>query len=49
GLFDWALRGRSEPARKITHGTFEVFAMPYTTLKIGEHTAVPTGEIPDEQ
>ena len=49
GLFDWALRGRSEPARKITHGTFEVFAIPYTTLRVGEHTAVPTGEIPDEQ
>lgn len=49
GVFDWALRGRSEPARKIAHGTFEVFSVPYTTLRIGEHTAVPSGEVPDEQ
>jgi hypothetical protein len=49
GLFDWALGGRSEPGRKIAHGTFEVFSIPYTTLRVGEHTAVPTGEIPDEQ
>lgn len=49
GLFDVLLRGRSEPLRKITHGTFEVFSIPYTTLRVGENTAVPSGEVPDEQ
>lgn len=49
GLFDWMLSGRSEPARKIAHGTFEVFSVPYTTLRVGEATAVPSADVPDEQ
>ena len=46
GVFDRLLHG---PARKITHGAFEVFSIPYTTLRVAENTAVPTGPIPDEQ
>jgi hypothetical protein len=34
GLFDHLLRGRSEPARKLTHGMFEVFNVPYSTLPL---------------
>ncbi|HLL21392.1 MAG TPA: DUF2279 domain-containing protein [Kofleriaceae bacterium] len=49
GLFDWVLRGRSEGWRKVTHGTFEVFSIPYTTLRVGERTAVPDAMVPDEQ
>jgi hypothetical protein len=49
GLFDVLLRGRSEPLRKITHGGFEVFSIPYTTLRVGEHSAVPDVIVPDEQ
>ena len=49
GLFDYLLRGRNETARKLTHGTFEVFSLPYTTLRVGEHNAVPDGTVPDEQ
>jgi hypothetical protein len=49
GLFDYLLRGRSEPLRLVTHGTFEVFAIPYTTVRLGERTAVPDTIVPDEQ
>lgn len=49
GLFDRLLRGRSNAGRKITHGLFEMFSIPYTTFRAAEHTAVPTGEVPDEQ
>jgi hypothetical protein len=49
GVFDALLRGRSEPWRKLTHGTFEVFSVPYTTLPMATHTVVPTGVVPDEQ
>ena len=34
GLFDYLLRGRSEPARKITHGLFEFFNVPYSTAPV---------------
>lgn len=49
GVFDALLGGRSEPARKIAHGTFEVFSVPYTTLRVLEDTSVPSGVVPDEQ
>ena len=49
GLFDYLLDGKSEPLRKVTHGTFEVFSIPYTTLRMAEHNAVPDGTVPDEQ
>ena len=48
GLFDHLLRGRSETWRKITHGTFEVFSLPYTTLPLVSDTAVPTGMVGEE-
>lgn len=38
GLFDYLLRGRSEPARKITHGTFEFFNLPATTAPLLDTT-----------
>lgn len=49
GVFDYLLGGRSEGLRKVTHGTFEVFSLPYSTLQLGEHRVVPTGFVPDEQ
>ncbi len=49
GLFDTVLRDRSEIGRKLTHGAFEVFSIPYTTVRMAERTAVPDGPIPDEQ
>lgn len=42
GLCDWLLRGRSEPARKITHGLFEMFNLPFTALPVIEHTRYST-------
>lgn len=36
GLFDWLLEdGRHERLRAVTHGLFEVFNLPYTTLGAG--------------
>lgn len=49
GLFDYLLRGRSEPLRKVTHGAFEVFNLPYTSVQVVDHTTYPTGMIPDEE
>lgn len=49
GLFDYLLAGRSEGLRKVTHGAFEVFSLPYSTLQLGENRVVPTGFVPDEQ
>jgi hypothetical protein len=34
GVFDYLLDHRSRPARKLTHGTFEIFNVPYTTLPV---------------
>lgn len=48
GLFDHLLRGRAETWRKITHGTFEVFSLPSSTLPLVRSTAVPTGIVGDE-
>ncbi|MBA3456106.1 MAG: DUF2279 domain-containing protein [Deltaproteobacteria bacterium] len=48
GLFDYLLRGRSEPARKILHGTFEVWSLPYTTLPLASRSVAPIGDVPDE-
>lgn len=49
GLFDYLLRGRSEGMRKFTHGMFEVYSLPYTTLPVLENTVVPVGDVPDDQ
>lgn len=43
GVFDWLLEGRSRPAKKITHGFFEVFNAPFTSLPLLEHEQSPTG------
>jgi hypothetical protein len=47
GLFDYLLEGRpSRPARvtrKITHGMFEIFNLPFTTLRGPEYSHVPNG------
>jgi hypothetical protein len=48
-VFDYLLRGRSEPARRLAHGALEVFSIPGTTLRMLEHNAVPSGLVPDEQ
>jgi len=45
GVFDWLLEGRSETARKLTHGFFEVFNAPYTSLPLLESTRTPTGQV----
>ena len=45
GVFDWLLRGRSEPARKITHGLFEVFNAPFTFVPLLEDSRTPTGQV----
>ncbi|MDB4955571.1 MAG: hypothetical protein JWO36_3140 [Myxococcales bacterium] len=42
GLCDWLFRGRSEPARKITHGLFEVLNLPFTSLPVVDTTRVAT-------
>jgi hypothetical protein len=49
GLFDYLLHGRNEPARKILHGAFEVWSLPYTTLPVANRTVTPIGDVPDEQ
>lgn len=49
GLFDALLSGRSEGWRKVTHGAFEVFSLPYSTLPLVENREVPMGFVPDEQ
>lgn len=49
GLFDYLLRGRAEGLRKVTHGMFEVFSLPASTLPVLDRTAVPGGMVPDDQ
>ncbi|MEO8704055.1 MAG: DUF2279 domain-containing protein [Kofleriaceae bacterium] len=34
GVFDYLFEGRSKPARKISHGLFEMFNAPYSTLTV---------------
>ena len=49
GLFDYLLHGRSKVAKKILHGTFEVWSLPYTTLPVLDRTVMPVGAVPDDQ
>lgn len=42
GVFDYLLEGRSKPARKITHGFFEVFNAPFTSLPVLDRTKRPS-------
>ena len=45
GVFDRLLDRRAPRARKITHGLFEVFNLPYTTLPVLDGTRRPAGPI----
>jgi hypothetical protein len=49
GFFDWLLEdrssGRSRTTRKITHGVFEMFNLPYTSHDIYQHSHSPTGQV----
>jgi len=45
GVFDWLLDGRSAPAKKLTHGLFEVFNVPYGFLPVVEDSRTPTGAV----
>lgn len=45
GLFDWLLGGRSEPTRKLTHGMFEVFNVPFTFVPMVQDSRTPTGAV----
>ena len=48
GLFDYLLRGRSEPLRRFTHGAFEVFSLPGTTLRMVGRDVRTTAPVADE-
>jgi predicted lipoprotein DUF2279 len=45
GLFDWLFDGRSRMAGKLSHGLFEVFNLPYTSVPVLEHSRSPTGVV----
>lgn len=45
GLFDWLFEKRSRPARKITHGLFEVFNAPFSFVPLDDHVTRPTGAV----
>ncbi len=45
GLFDRLLDRRAPRARKVMHGLFEVFNLPYTTLPVLDGTRRPTGPV----
>jgi len=46
GVFDYLLDERAPRVRKFTHGLFELFSVPYTTLPVVENTRSPNGPIP---
>ena len=45
GVFDWLLDDHHKTARKITHGMFEVFNLPFTSLPVLEHDHSPSGTV----
>ncbi len=45
GLFDWLFEKRSRPARKITHGLFEVFNAPYGFIPVIDNETLPNGMV----
>ena len=49
GLFDWLLEGRPSAAarrtRKITHGLFEVFNLPFTSQAVTTYSTTPSGSV----
>ncbi len=44
GALDWLLDGH-QTSRKITHGMFEVFNLPFTSIPLLEHDHSPTGTV----
>lgn len=48
GLFDYLLRGRADRLRKVTHGLFEMFNVPFTHLPVLDHKRYPTGDVPND-
>lgn len=42
GLFDYLLDGRSRAGKKISHGVFEVFNLPYGSLPVLKHSQSPS-------
>lgn len=49
GVFDSLLGGgRAEGLRKFTHGLFEVFNVPSTTLPLVDSVRVPMGDVPND-
>ena len=46
GVFDYLLEDRAPTAGKLTHGIFELFQPPYTTLPVATGSRSPTGPIP---
>ena len=45
GVFDRLLDRRAPRARKVMHGLFEVFNLPYTTLPLLDGTRRPVGPV----
>jgi hypothetical protein len=45
GIFDRLLGGRARRTRKVMHGLFEVFNLPYTTLHVIDGTRRPSGPV----
>jgi predicted lipoprotein DUF2279 len=45
GIFDYLLEGRSNAARKITHGLFEMFNAPFSSLPLVKGTKTPDGMV----
>ena len=43
GLLDWLFDGRSATARRLSHGLFEVFNVPFTFVPVLEQSRSPTG------
>ncbi len=49
GFFYWVFEGhtssKAKTARKITHGLFEIFNLPFTSAPILQHSTSPTGTV----
>jgi hypothetical protein len=48
GLFDRLLDRRAPRARKVLHGMFEMFNLPFTTLQVLDSTRRPVGPVDPE-
>jgi hypothetical protein len=45
GFFDWLFDDKPSKRRKITHGLFEIFNLPYTSAPLLQHSHSPTGMV----